>query len=236
VRVKTRRFFALVWRANAVLLLLMTILAIAVLSYAAFEIYRNATRTRQATNVLNVADEQIDRSKVELGSFQTIAGSGILRASLQVEQEYGFGSGSKETTSIQNYLFYDPSDGSSRWLVPGNKGLFLATHELPEREYVKPEKPVVAVVYELVDADTTGDQKLTASDAKVLAVSNPSGSRFTRVLTGVQEVNGTTLTPGGRILVLYTSSATLKAAEIDAETHRIVRDAPLQPVKAEVGK
>jgi len=234
--VKTRRFFALVWRANAILLLLMAILAVAVLSYAAFEIYRNATRTRQVTDVLNVADEQIDRSKVELGSFQTIAGSGILRAPLQIEQEYGFSSGSKETTSIQNYLFYDPSDGSSRWLVPGNKGLFLATHELPEREYVKPEKPVVAVLYELVDADTTGDQKLTASDAKVIAISNPSGSRFTRVLTGVQEVNGTTLTPGGRILVLYTSSATLKAAEIDVETHRIIRDAPLQPVKAGVGK
>jgi hypothetical protein len=234
--VKTRRFFLLVWRIDAILLLMMGVLAVAVLSYAAFQIYRDATRTRQVSNVVNVAGEQIDKSKVELGRFEPVAGSSVLRAPLQIEQQYGFSSGSKETSSVQNFLFYDPADGSSRWLAPGNKGLFLAAHELPEREYVKPEKPVVAVVYELVDSDTTGDQRLTASDAKVIAVSNPGGSRFTRLLSGVQEVNGCTLTPGGRILVLYTSSATLRAAEIDVETQRIVRDSPLEPNKTDVAK
>jgi len=44
------------------------------------------------------------------------------------------------------------------------------------------------------------------------------------------------LTPAGRILVFYTSLATRKVAEIDVETHRIIRDAPLQPAKAGVGK
>ena len=123
---------------------------------------------------VNVADEQLDRSKAQLGTFAKIAGSTVLRAPLRLEQEYGFSSGSKETSSVQNYLFYDPSSASAYWLVPGYKGLFLSTHELPEREYSKPESPVVAVVYELVDSDSTGDKRLTASDAKVVAVSNPS--------------------------------------------------------------
>lgn len=228
----SRRFFATVWRANAVAILLTAVLACGVLSFGAWQIYKEATRTRQATGVLNVAEGQIDRSEVELGQFQTITGTDVLRAPLQREQVYGFGSGSKEATSVQNYLFYDPSDGSSHWLIPGNKGLFLAARALPEREYTKPETPVVIVVYELVEVDTSGDGKLTASDVKTIAVSDPAGRRFTRVLTGVQETNGTTLTGSGRVLVLYTAASALKAAEIEADTHRIVSDAPLQTIGA----
>jgi hypothetical protein len=73
-------------------------------------------------------------------------------------------------------------------LVPGNKGLFLSARELPEREYGKPERPVVVVIYELVEADSTGDGRLTASDVKTIAVSDPSGSHFTKVLTGVEDL------------------------------------------------
>jgi hypothetical protein len=228
--VTSRRFFATVWRANAVMILLTAVLASAVLAFGAWQIYREATRTRQARGVLNVAEGQIDRSKAELGRFEAVAGTDVLRAPLQLEQVYGFGSGSKEATSVQNYLFYDSSDGNSHWLVSGSKGLFLSARELPEREYTKPERPVAVVVYELVEADTSGDGKLTASDAKTVAFSDPAGSHFTRVLTGVQEINGTTLTRSGRVLVLYTAASVLKAAEIEVDTHRIVRDAPLQTI------
>jgi len=237
--VTSRRFFATVWRVNAIMIFLTAILACAVLAFAAWQIYREATRTRQATGVLNVAEAQIDRAKAELGRFEAITGTDVLRAPLQLEQVYGFGSGSKEATSVQNYLFYDSSDGNSHWLVSGNKGLFLSARELPERQYTRPEKPFSVFVYELIEADTSGDGKLTASDTKTVAVSDPVGSHFTRVLTGVQEVNGTTLTRSGRVLVLYTAASVLKAAEIEVETHRIVRDAPLQtiatkqPVEAE---
>ena len=226
----SRRFFVIVWRANAILILVTALLACAVLTYAAWQIYREATRTRQATGVMNVADEQIDRSKLQLGAFEGIAGTDVLWAPLQLQQVYGFSSGSKEAMSVQNYLFYNSADGTSRWLVPGNKGLFLSARELPEREYTKPEKAVVAVVYELVEADTTGDGKLTANDAKTVALSDPIGSRFTRVLTMVEEINWTTLTKNGRVLVLYTAASVLKAAEIDVESHRTVRDAPLQAI------
>jgi len=111
---------------------------------------------------VNVADEQLDRSKAQLGTFEKIAGSAVLRAPLRLEQEYGFSSGSKGTSSVQNYLFYDPAGARAYWLVAGYEGLFLATHELPEREYTKPETPVVAIVYELVESDSTGDKRLTA--------------------------------------------------------------------------
>jgi hypothetical protein len=116
-----RRFFAVVWRANALLILVTAVLACAVLAYGAWQIYRETTRMRQATGIVNVAEERIDRSKVELGRFEAIAGTDMLRAPLQLQQVYGFSSGSKEATSVQNYLFYDSGDGSSHWLVPGSR-------------------------------------------------------------------------------------------------------------------
>ena len=202
----SRRVFAVIWRVNAVLILLTAVLACAVLSFGAWQIYRDATRTRRVSAVVNIAEDRIDRSRLQLGSFQKIEGSGVLRAPLQIEQQYAFGSGSKETISTQNYLFYDPASRSSHWLLPGNQGLFLSLRELPERGDSRPGRPIVAVVYELVEADTT-----------------------TRVLTGVEEINGVILTADARILVLYTSASTLKAAEIDVGTYKVIRDGPLQP-------
>jgi hypothetical protein len=145
-RVKARRFFAVVWRVNAILFLLMATLSVAMFSFGLLQIYREFARTRQTTDVLDVADERIDRSKVQLSSFQKIGDSGVLRAALQTEQEHGFSSG--PNTAVQNYLFYDASDGSSRWLLRGNKGLILATHELPEAGCGNTSDPV-AVLYEL---------------------------------------------------------------------------------------
>ena len=125
----SRRFFATVWRANAIMILFTAVLACAVLSFGAWQIYREATRTRQATGVLNVAEEQIDRSKVELGRFEAITGTDVLRAPLQLEQVYGFSSCSKEATSVQNYLFYDSADGSTHWWYREAKASFSFRRE-----------------------------------------------------------------------------------------------------------
>lgn len=187
-----RRFFAMVWRVNAVAILLTTILACGVLLFVSWQIYKDATRTRQVSNVVNVADAQLDRSKAQLDTFEKVAGSVVLRAPLRLEQEYGSSSGSKGTSSVQNYLFYDPSSAIAYWLVPGYKGLFLSTHELPEQEYVKPEKPVVAVVYELVDSDSTGDKRLTAKAGWL--VRGPCQSQSSSGLT----VSGRGLVPTSR--------------------------------------
>lgn len=224
----SRRFFATVWRINSIAILATTLIAFCVLLYAMWQIFREATRTRYVSNVVNVADEQLDRSEAQLGGFEAIEGSSVLRAPLRIEQEYGFSSGSKETCSVQNYFFYDSSDARAYWLIPGYEGLILETRDLPEREYSGHEKPLVVVVYELVEVDSTGDKKLTASDLKTVAVSNPGGSKLTRILTDVEEVNGTHITSNGRVLVLYTAASVFRAAEIDPIAQTIIRDAPLR--------
>jgi len=96
-----RRFFATIWRINAIAILLTSILAGGVLLFAAWQIYKETTRTRQVSNVVNVADEQLDRSKAQLGTFEKIAGTTVLRAPLQLEQEYGFSSKIVRDSAVQ---------------------------------------------------------------------------------------------------------------------------------------
>ncbi|MBI4878877.1 MAG: hypothetical protein HY812_04345 [Planctomycetes bacterium] len=40
--------------------------------------------------------------------------------------------------------------------------------------------------------------RLTGADGRVVAVSDPTGTRFKRVVTGVADVKGRSLTPAGR--------------------------------------
>ena len=228
----SRRLFAAVWRANALLILVAGVLSIGVLSFALWQIYKETTRTRHATQVINVAGEQVDRATRRVGRFEAVEGSAILRAPLTLEQEYGFSSGSKETSSPQNYLFYDPRSGRSWWLLPGFSGLLLSTEQLPSHEYGAKPAPVVAFAYELVESDTSGDEKLTGSDRRSIALSGPDGSNVVKLFRDVDELNGAYLQDDG-ILLIYTAAGALRAAHVDPRTFAVTRDAALQQEKGD---
>jgi hypothetical protein len=233
--VTSRRLFAGLWRANALLIFAAGILSIGVMSFALVQIYRETTRTRYATQVVNVAGQQVDRASRRVGRFETVEGSPVLRATLTLEQEYGFSSGSKETSSPQNYLYYDPRDGRSWWLLPEFTGLLLSTEQVPARKYDEKVAPVVAFAYELVESDTSGDKRLTGSDRRTIAVSDPIGSRVVRLFRDVDELNGAYL-QGDGLLFLYTAAGVLRAAQVHRDTFAITRDAVLEQQKGQQGR
>jgi hypothetical protein len=228
VRVRGQRLFRWIWRADAVLLLLVAIFFVVTMSVALVAMLVEMHRDARRTTVVKVADQEIDRKKATFGDFEPVAGTSVLRASLADERDAGLSSSGQ--AAVRNYLFYDPTDGSSRWLLPGNKNLVVATREMPEESTCGTRKqPVAGVVYQLVEADSNGDGKLSESDVKVVAVSTPSGLRLTRVLGAVEEVKGTSWTADNRILVLYTAASTLKAALIDGTSFAVLRNEPITP-------
>jgi len=229
---KSRRFFATVWRVNALVIFVAGVLAFFALVFGCWQILKDMTLTRQASDVVNIADEQLDRSKAQIGSFEAIEGTNVFRAPLVIEQEYGLSSGSKETRSTENYFFYDSTTGNGYWLKPKGKGLILSTHELPGSEYGDGNKrPVIASVYEYVVADSDGDKRLTERDLKQIAISDPKGRRFTMLRDKVEEVNGTFLTSAGDIVILYTSGGTLRALVFGLQRFEIMKDAAVNSEK-----
>lgn len=230
---KRARFFALVWRLNALIILLAGTVGLLVLVYAAIVIFNDLTRTRHASGIINIAEEQIDTTRTSLGDFELVEGTPILRAPLYLHQEYAFSSGSKAASSTQNYLYFDSLSRAPYWLMPGNRGLILETKEFPSHEYGEKAEPTRVVMYLSVDSDSNGDGKLTSNDAKSIAISDPTGKRFASLLGNVEQANGAQLL-NDSLLIFYTSEGSLRVAEIDLATTKLVSDAIVKTLKHEV--
>lgn len=230
---KSRRIFHYIWRINAVIILMAGILATISLSASALYVLLQATRTREVDSVINVAKNEQVKTKTEIGTFTPIAGSEILQAPLYLIQDYDYRAGSKESSSIQNYKFFDPNQKRSYWLRPKSEGLFLSAIALSASgtsiinnpiviNTEEKQVPVVAFLYVLVDKDTNNDQRINDSDQKQIGISNAAGTSFKVLVDQVDRFNGYSAIKNNRLSVLYTSSSKLKAIEIDLRSQEIV--------------
>jgi len=231
---KSRRIFHYIWRINAVIILVTGLLATITLSASAVYVILQATRTRAVDSVINIASNEQVKAKTEVGTFTLIAGSEILQAPLYLIQDYDYRAGSKESSSIQNYIFFDPNQKRSYWLRPKSEGLFLSAIALSQNSAPtannlilnanneEKQVPVVAFLYMLVDKDTNNDKRINDSDQKQIAISNASGTSFKVLVDQVDRFNGYSPIKNNRFSVLYTSSNKLKVAEIDLRSQEIV--------------
>lgn len=228
-----KRFFAWVWRVNSLIVFAIGLVSIVMLIFASLSIFKDLTRTRHATGVVNVAEEQIEGSITSLGSFCEVDGADVLRAPLNVHQEYARAYGSKEANSIRNYLYFNPVSQESYWLIPGYRGLIAEANEFPAQEYGETNEPPRVIVYELVDNDSNRDKRLMADDTKTIAVSDPSGKNFARILNNVEEFKGGRIVKQANLVILYTSGGTLHSAEIELPSNKLTRESLLKPVPVE---
>lgn len=212
---QSRKFFAQLWRINAVIILLVGLMAGAVLSIAGYMLLQDSMRTRHVDNVANTALGDVRESAAELGSFDSIQGSTVIRAPLTVRQTYSIGSGSKEAGSIRNYLYFEPATHSAYWLRPSMDGVILSSVALPSTEYSERKKSVVAHVHVIVDKDSNGDNRLTESDTKQIAISDPNGKNYRVLVPKADRLNEARILDSGRLLILYSSGSKLAAVELN---------------------
>jgi hypothetical protein len=213
----SRRIFATIWRINSVILLVVGTLAGVVLTLAAILFFKDVTRTRYADDVAKVAVGGDLPSQAHLGSFEDLPKSSVLRAPLRVTQSYSLGSGSKEASSVRNYLFYEPGTRMTRWLKPSMDSLIVRTWSVPEDDFRKPRLDWVSSVYAVVVSDTSGDGALTESDQIQIASSSPDGSNFRVLVEKADRVNEARLLASDKILVLYSVGAQLHAVEFNPQ-------------------
>jgi hypothetical protein len=225
IHVQRTRFFSVVWRINALLILGVGIGAFSLLLVGGTMLVKDFVRPRHTENVAYLAPNAVDKSASELGPFEAVEGTGTLRAALRLTQDYSIGSIAKESSSVQNYLYVDTGSHASHWLIPDNRGLIVATMELPAGRYGNHDQaPLEAVVYELADADTDGDKRLTKKDLITVAVSDPEGRSLVRLFRNVQRLNGAQVDGKGKLVILYTAQDKLHVAEIALASGKVLRD------------
>ena len=225
------RFFRIVWRINAIVLLIAAAAALVILSIAAVGLGGEMLRAKVRSDAVKVAGQRVETSRYQFEGFELLPGTSVLRAPLVVYESYGFAS-SGGGRAARNYLYYDSRTRNAHWLLQGNEKLIswncaLKTSPTP------PESPrFLAALYAVVESDSDHDGQLSSSDQSFVLLTDAAGVQQTRILDRVSSIQGCeTLSPSSAVL-FYVSNAELRAATLDLGQLKIETDASLAALPA----
>jgi hypothetical protein len=199
-------FFKYVWRFNALAIAGATIVCILLGFYAAVTIFKEETRSRRVTNVVNVSEKDKVSEEFALGGPTIIAGTPYVRVPLYREQSYSASYYSKRTEqNVVNYLFLNISTNDSRWLFERAGQLIIDSQVLFSKLRNSPDEPHtgVGVVHIVVERDSNGDNRLTDKDAVSLAASTVDGANYRKLIEGIERLYSVQQIADDKVLVLY---------------------------------
>lgn len=211
--------------AIAVGVVLVSILALtAVVDMAARFFQRDAVNVAATRSGGDAArDNQL---KVSVGPFSWLVKQRVLWAPIFGAQTFEYRLSSKTASSVRNYVFHDVRSGQSQQLLPDNRSLIARTEVLTLGHTDGRTEPLL-VVLALVDTDTNGDNRLSASDTAVIAVVDTDGSQFTRLPLSGRLLSAQTVDQRTGLLVMETASADVEGVVLDLETFKVVRRNPV---------
>jgi hypothetical protein len=180
-------------------------------------------------------NEPAEKIKYVMGEFSLTQGTDYLVAPVYTDYsgkdrvmsfssgEYGDYSSKKGDDSlVNNYVFVNRQDLSSRKLFPDNRSIILAAQQLGEAgtegtgsNQKTVVKNVKAVLYQVVKADTNNDKKLNREDQKVIAIADVNGANYKELVTGIDRVINIHAQSKDKRIVFYQTGQDYFAASID---------------------
>jgi hypothetical protein len=224
-----------IWRINAVLLLLAGVLLVGLAGIGGVASLW-PSRHEESTPMAEVPERG---ESLFLGRVEALDGTPYVLLPLHAGELSGrfgakaFSSGSNEGET-RNLLFHDVEKGTSRWLLPEQTTVIRdytvlreevkAPHHQPARE--PEEAPVRWLRYELEPARRSGETERGAGALR-LAVSGPAGDDLAFVLEGVDEVLGYGPLRATRQVVFFRRGREHFLGELDYATRKPVQGRPL---------
>jgi hypothetical protein len=202
-------FFDYVWQFNALAIAGVAVVCILLGVYAMATIFKQETRPRRVTNVVNVGEQEKISEEFTLGNPATIAGTPYVRVPLYRGQSFSASGGSLYSKSseqnVVNYLFLNFSSNESRWLFESAGQLLISSQVLSNRLKTVPDEQNAAVgmIYSVVERDSNGDNRLTDKDAISLAASAVDGTNYRKLIDGIERLYSVQQIADDKVLVLY---------------------------------
>ncbi|MGK7875737.1 MAG: hypothetical protein AB4426_21300 [Xenococcaceae cyanobacterium] len=224
------KIFRFVWRFNAIVIMLAGLLAIAVLGFAAIQIFKETMRERQRSNIVNLSDSSEVKEEWELGNLREIEGTPYLMLPLYSDQSYAQSYYSKSARSTRNYLFFDAETEERRWLFANNNYLIARDSFISETDYRSKSKTVQAILYNIIKEDTNGDKRLTDDDLITIALTKPNGYNYKELLSGLDSLLGYKVLNGDRILILYQRDGIAYSAKVSLSNFALSNQVQLPKV------
>jgi hypothetical protein len=217
---KAHRFFRVIWRINAVLILCVGLVGASGLILTTILGIYSGTRHRSA--FVNVDQSRDVTIKWSLGHFLAVEGTPYLMAPANSEQKYRPSYYSKETTGIRNYLFFNSTDLTSHLLLPHHKYLFSKTERLGKQDDNNGYKEVKGFLYVIVKGDTNHDSRLTGKDELCIALSDASGKNYREIIDKVDAFLGLRFKNSNRAFIFFKKGDRNLVSEVDIKEHALV--------------
>ncbi|MDP5238594.1 hypothetical protein Q9Q94_03590 [Uliginosibacterium sp. 31-16] len=228
---RTRRFFLYAWRFNALVILLIGLGALALIGIALIREIPNPFNTQKAQSSVVSAGDDAPVAIELLSQFEIIPTRPVLRARFESDGRSDHLSGYKHGPRVRDYLFVDTLSRQSWWLRGQAPGLIRQTIELGTREETtgRAAKAPVAVLYLIVDRDTSGDNRFGDDDEAVLALSDAEGHQLKALMPFTGEINKVVIAHDSprHAMLLYTRKGELRLARISLDKQTIEQDGPL---------
>jgi hypothetical protein len=180
--------------------------------------------------------EKSDKPQYVLGEFSLINGTDYLAAPVSIDtawyqgresgsvSEYGSYGAKKggAVAPVNNYVFVNRQDLSSRKLFPNNKFVILDSQDIGEPGTVGEGgekktiiKNVKASLYQVVKADTNNDKKLDGSDQKVIGLADANGTNYQELVKGIDRILSIHAQSKDQRVVFYQTGKEYFVASID---------------------
>ena len=225
------RFFKFIWRFNGLILMIVGVLAIGVLGFSGYKMFRDVRHERTTRNIVNVVEDQQVDEKWQLGHLINISGSSYVVVPLYSDQKYAQSYFSKSSDSTRNLLFIDVRSNQKKWLFKTNDYLIVNQEFLSEKEINGKDEVIRAILYMVVKKDTNGDKRLTADDKMDIALSTPGGDNYKEVVTGIDGFIGHRVIDKDTVFIIYQKQGTGYSGRVDLRDFSFTNQMELPKVK-----
>lgn len=181
-----------------------------------------------------------EKKNYVLGEFVAVKGTDYLSAPVYIDysgkwrteavlsasDEYSGAKGTKGGGAlVNNYVFVNQKDLTSRKLLPNNKSVILEERQYGE-EIKKPDpkvkedtlakpKNVKSVLYRVVNADTNNDKAVDGKDKKTIAIADADGSNYKELVSGMERILKIHNPSKDQQVVFYQTGSDFFVASID---------------------
>jgi len=193
-----QKFFRLLWRVNAILILVAAAgISVGVISLLATEL-RWGSAHRQAVEAAPQIGASQAGERFILRQMDLVPGTAVLRGELQLHRDgSGLRSGSSSYAEARNLLYVKEGAKVGRWLLPDNDHVITERHDVEPENEDRNHRTTLATVVLVKPAHQ--DQWTSEGD---LLLIDATGDSVQTVAKGVRELH-TAVVRQGSLLLLY---------------------------------
>ena len=218
------RFDKVIWRINGVIFLCIGVVGAGMLTLAAYELGRDIFRERHVNSLINIREEE---ETLFLGAFTPVDGRDIYISELRADQTYDRSYFSKSASSVRNYLFFDPSDGSSHWLLDSNDRLIVRKHEVVRNPDDCDDRIVNAFYFEIAGKDTNQDGLLNRKDRESVLLCRYDGKNAVTVIENTDIILGIGRVDSIRSVIFHVIDEKHYALTVNNRTGEVIKQSDL---------